>query len=91
MGFDGCAAVPSGAVARTLSEPLLLPAVVGDLLMGRRGGRLASGESVEGPCALVRVQERMRSVNELDSGEVSFIDGDGARREGYAKARSACW
>lgn len=46
--------------------------VVDGLLMGRVG-RLDL-ERGEVPCALVRAQERMRSADELESGEVFFID-----------------
>ena len=38
--------------------------VVVELLRGRVGVRLESLESGEGPCALVRAQERMRSIYE---------------------------
>ncbi len=43
-------------------------------------GRLESLESGEGPCALVRAQERMRSRDESESGEVFFIDVESAAR-----------
>jgi hypothetical protein len=49
------------------------PSVEG-LLKGRVVDRLVSLESGEGPCALVLAQERMRSINESELGEVFFID-----------------
>lgn len=51
----------------------MLP-VLGGLLRGRTGDLFDSAESGEGPCALVRAQERMRSGYEGESGEVFFID-----------------
>lgn len=44
------------------------------LLKGRVVDRLESLESGEGPCALVRAQERMRSKIDSESEEVFFID-----------------
>jgi hypothetical protein len=56
-------------------EVLLLGCVfVGGLLKGRVDGRLESLENGEGPCALVRAQERIRSIYESKSGEAFFID-----------------
>jgi hypothetical protein len=49
-------------------------AIEGVLLKGSVVDRLASLERGEGPCALVRAQERMRSRYESESGEVFFID-----------------
>ena len=48
--------------------------VVVELLKGRVGGRLESLESGEGPCALVRAQERMRSIYDGVLVEAFFID-----------------
>ena len=48
----------------------------GGLLRGRVGVRLESLENGEGPCALVRAQERMRSIYDGESGEAFFIDGE---------------
>lgn len=54
----------------------------GLLLRGRVVGRLESLESGEGPCALVRAQERMRSRDDIESGEVFFIDVESDTQRG---------
>jgi hypothetical protein len=53
----------------------------GLLLRGRVEGRLESLESGEGPCALVRAQERMRSRDDSESGEAFFIDVESDTQE----------
>jgi hypothetical protein len=55
-------------------EVLVCWELVERLLKGRVVDRLVSVESGEGPCALVLAQERMRSINESELGEVFFID-----------------
>jgi hypothetical protein len=66
-----------------------------ELLRGRIEERFELAESGEGPCALARAQERMRSRNDGESGEASFIDIETQqealcvkeRKEGVEEAR----
>jgi hypothetical protein len=55
------------------------------ILTGRIEGRLESEESGEGPYALVRAQERMRSREVGESDELFFIDVE----DGNSGGR--CW
>lgn len=48
-----------------------------EILKGRVEGRLEPAGSGEGPCALVRAQERMRSKDDSEAGEAFFIDVEG--------------
>ena len=63
-----------GSRGSSLEAELLVGVLFRGSTMGRVEGRFESLESGEGPCALVRAQERMRSRDVLESGEVFFID-----------------